>query len=111
MADKEDVPPASASKKRAAFAIIGSPLQHHRRPLAELPPRFRKTVQMKNVSASMRGILVDWLVEVAEGFCAFPAFSWLRSMKKVNHQRQRIYATLLIIHTPRKRPSRRLKQD
>ncbi|KAK8959973.1 hypothetical protein KSP40_PGU011099 [Platanthera guangdongensis] len=109
MAGKEDVPPASASKKRSAFAIIGSPLQRHRRPLAKLPPgeydpqlcvpratnihsylwfretvqmknvsaSMRETVQMKNVSASMRGIFVDWFVEVADGFCAFPVFSWL----------------------------------
>ncbi|KAK8938315.1 Cyclin-A3-1 [Platanthera guangdongensis] len=117
MAGKENVAPASASKKRAAFAIIGSPLKRHRLPLAELPLlsniaqkqgkrpgkqpageddpqlcvpyaadilsylRFREaeekrrplvdymeTVQMKNVSASMRGILVDWLVEVAEEY-------------------------------------------
>ncbi|KAK8938007.1 hypothetical protein KSP40_PGU010123 [Platanthera guangdongensis] len=92
-------PPASASKKRDAFAIIESPIKRHRRPLAKLPPlsniaqkqgkrpgkqpageddpqicvshaayilsylQFRETVQMKNVSASMTGILVDWLVE------------------------------------------------
>ncbi|KAK8961300.1 Cyclin-A3-4 [Platanthera guangdongensis] len=37
MVGKEGVPPASTSKKRAVFAIIGSTHQLHRRPLAELP--------------------------------------------------------------------------